>query len=498
MADIDAVAKALNRPLVFWSASEGATLMRPEIKAFEDCQDLAMACRTLRLATIGAKGKLNEAFAGAVVILRDPHTWPFEQDPVLLRAFRDLIQEAPKSGMTVIIIAPQFRPHQTIERMVTMMEYALPTSEDLLAIANNVVKFSGMKATVSEEVIRALSGLSSTETENALTLSYIETKKFDPAVIYREKIGSVRRSGLIEIVEPDPRGLDAIGGLNNLKTWIQRRRLIFSPKAMEYGIGLPKGVLLVGVPGTGKSLASKAIATALEVPMLRLDIGSLFNSLVGESEARTRDALKLAEAMAPCVLWVDEIDKGLAGAEGSGGGDSGVTRRIFGTIISWMQERRRPVFLVATANQVDGLPPELLRKGRFDEIFAVDLPTSEEREQILDIHLTRKKRNPKDFDLPAIAEKMKDFTGSEIEAVLDDALIEAYYEGREVETKDLIAAAGRTKPLAETAKEKITRIREWAETRARPASGEAPSPAKVVEESPVVGRRKLVPAPAKA
>jgi SpoVK/Ycf46/Vps4 family AAA+-type ATPase len=301
-------------------------------------------------------------------------------------------------------------------------------------------------------------------------LSVIEKGDFDPVVIYREKTKAVKKSGLLDIAEADPRGLDAIGGLDALKSWIKRRRRVWSDEARAFGLPQPKGILLIGVPGTGKSLSAKSIGTALGVPTLRLDVGSLFNSLVGESEARTRDALKLAEALAPCVLWIDEIDKGLAGSGGSGGGDSGVTKRVFGSIISWMQERRRSVFMVATANDVTGLPPELLRKGRFDEIFAVDLPSHEERVAILAIHLKGRQRDPKKFDLEAIADVTDTFTGSEIEACLDEGLFAAFDEGGELETSHLLAAAGSIVPLAVTAKEQIEGIRAWAKSRARFAS----------------------------
>jgi SpoVK/Ycf46/Vps4 family AAA+-type ATPase len=264
-----------------------------------------------------------------------------------------------------------------------------------------------------------------------------------------------------------------VGGLDGLKTWIGKRRRAYGAEAAAYGLPTPKGILLVGIPGTGKSLCAKAVGTALGVPTLRLDVGALFQSLVGESEARTRDALQLAEAMAPCVLFVDEIDKGLAGtASGGGAGDSGVARRVLGSILTWMQDRPadRPVFVVATANQVDGLPPELLRKGRFDELFAVDLPTPAEREAIFRIHLGRRKRDPADYDLARLAEATPDYTGSEIEAIVVEALYHAFDLGREITTEDLLAAARAVVPLAVTAKDTIEAVRRWGATRARAAS----------------------------
>lgn len=473
MGDIYAAAKAVGRGITVWSATEGTQEVMPNAKDVPDTEDLVAA--------------LKQRPKETVMVFRDLHTWPFDRDPILSRSLRDLLAWAPGEASCVVILAPEYRPHPTCEKMVTVIEYALPSKDDLEKIAKGVAESAGGKVKSNGEVIRAMGGLSTTEAENALSLALVETGKFDPAVIYREKVFAVKRSGLLDVVEADARGLGAIGGLEELKAWITKRKRAYSPEAEKFGLPSPKGVLLVGCPGTGKSLSAKAFGTALGVPTIKLDIGALFNSLVGESEARTRDALKLAEAMSPCVLWVDEIDKGLAGSSG-GAGDSGVTRRVFGTIISWMQERRRPVFLVATANQVEGLPPELLRKGRFDEIFAVDLPNEQERVAIFFLHL--KKRNRTDFTEAQVFDAVKatnGFTGSEIENVIEEAMFNAFDLDRDITEQDLVAAARATTPLSVTAKEQIERIREWAKTRARFAS-------KPIEVSVTTGRRKLAQA----
>jgi hypothetical protein len=452
--DVIAAAKTTKRTVITWSALEGMVPVGG--RAMDDTEDLQAACRK--------RGKDN------VFILHDAHTWPFDRDPVLLRAFREFLTDAPSTGCSVVMTAPEFRPHPTIEKLCVVMDYSLPSPEDLQKISEGIAEGAKKKIKADQAVLRALGGLTTTEAENALALSMVESGTFDPSIIYREKVKAVKRSGLLDLVEADPRGLEAVGGLDALKEWINKRRRVWSPEAVAFGLPSPKGILLVGVPGTGKSLCAKAIGTALAVPTLKLDIGSMFNSLVGESEARIRDALKLAEALAPCALWVDEIDKGLAGASGSGAGDSGTTKRMFGTIISWMQERRRSVFLIATANDVTALPPELLRKGRFDELFAVDLPSLEERKAILNIHIRNRKRDSKNFDLEAIASVMENFTGSEIEAVLDEALFSAFDEGKELNTAHLVTAAKAIIPLAETAKPQIDAIREWASKKARFAS----------------------------
>lgn len=457
LADVIDAAKSVKRNVITWSITEGMKSIGAQgVKEIANTLDPVDAFKLRHKESI--------------YIFRDLNLFPFGKDPLLTRAFRDLLAWAPSEGSCVICIGAEFKPHQTVEKLMTILDYSLPSKEDLKKIAGEIAKSAGKKYEATDEVVKALGGLSTVEAENALALSIIEAQGFSPKVIYREKVLAVKKTGLLDIIEANEAGLASIGGLEEFKEWVEKRKRAFTPEAEKFGLPTPKGVLLVGVPGGGKSLAAKAIGTALAVPTVRLDIGSLFNSLVGESESRTRDALKLAEAMSPCVLWIDEIDKGLAGASGSGSGDSGVTRRVFGTVISWMQERARPVFLVATANQVTALPPELLRKGRFDEIFAVDLPNSKEREMIFEIHLKKKGRKIKDFNLTLLAAQAKDFTGSEIENVIDEALFNAFDENREVTTEDIRDAAAATTPLSTTAKEQVDSIREWAKTRARFAS----------------------------
>lgn len=473
-ADVIAAATAAEKGVAVWSATDGLRRVHPDVANVDQTDYLDAACA--------------QRFPETVYIILDAQTWPVDRDPKLVRTIRDLLAWAPSAGSCVVFLGAAFKGHASFERFVSVLDYSLPSASDLRTIAENIRESAGKTANecpISNLEIRALGGLSTSEAENALALSLVETECFDAGVIYREKIAAVKKSGLLEIVDPDPRGLDAIGGLEALKDWITKRRRAYTPEAEAFGLPLPKGILLVGVPGTGKSLSARAIGTALGVPTLKLDIGSLYGSLVGESEQRTRDALALAEAMAPCVLWVDEIDKGLAGASGSGSNDSGVTRRVFGTVITWMQERKRPVFLVATANQVDGLPPEFLRKGRFDELFAVDLPNPTERAAILGIQMRRVKQtdikaNP--LSLNDVIVATEGFTGSEIENLVNEAMFEAFSRGgknNRLTIPDLVAAAKATVPLSVTAKEQIQTIRKWAETRARFASAPvAAEPAK--------------------
>lgn len=459
IADVIDAAKEVKRSVATWSATEGLAFVLPEPKPIDDTQDLGAASA--------------QRLENTVYILQDAQTWPYDRDFNLARSLRDLLAWAPVEGSCIVFIGPSFKSHPTFEKSVVVTDYTLPGTEDLKKIAEGIAKSAKKEFDGDDAVIRALGGLSTTEAENALALSLIETGKFDPAVIYREKTSAVKRSGLLEIIEADPNGLESIGGLDRMKTWLLKRVKSLTDKARKYGLPLLKGILLVGVPGTGKSIAAKAIGTAFGVPTLKLDIGSLFNSLVGESEARTREALALAEAVSPCVLWVDEIDKGLAGSSGSGANDSGVTKRVFGTIISWMQERKSQIFIVATANDVTSLPPEFLRKGRWNEIFALDLPNDEERSEIFKIHLNKRGRGKLAASLNGKCVKAtKDFTGSEIESLIEDAMFNAFDEDREVVEADLISAAEDTVPLAVTAREKIDALRTWASTRARAASSQ--------------------------
>ena len=266
--------------------------------------------------------------------------------------------------------------------------------------------------------------------------------------------------------------LNDVGGLNSLKDWLKKRGKAFGLGAKDFGLDIPRGILLLGIPGTGKSLSAKAIANTWRFPLLRLDIGKVYAGIVGASEENIRNALNLAEAISPCVLWIDEIEKGLSGVKSSGSTDGGTSSRVLGTFLTWLQEKKKPVFVVATANDVSQLPPELLRKGRVDEIFFVDLPTEKAREEILSICLKRKKRNPTDFNLDSLAKKAKGFSGAEIEEAIKEALFTAFDAGEQINDRYIVDAMNRTYPLSKTMAEAIKSLREWAKARAVNASTE--------------------------
>lgn len=273
-------------------------------------------------------------------------------------------------------------------------------------------------------------------------------------------------AGALEVVTADGGSLADVGGLDRLKEWLNLRGRAFEPAAKRFGLQPPRGVLITGVPGCGKSLVAKMLARSWDLPLVLLDVSSLYGPYVGESEGRLRDALATAEAMAPVVVWVDEIEKAFAAP---GGGDGGVSQRILGEILRWMQERPDGVFVVATSNNVTAVPPELLRKGRFDEIFFVDLPTETERAQIFTIQLAKRNRDPKAFVLDALVAASEGFSGAEIEAAVVGAMYRAYAASDELETADVIAELGATIPLSRARAEEITAIRAWARTRAVPA-----------------------------
>jgi len=324
------------------------------------------------------------------------------------------------------------------------------------------------------EAATAAVGLDMIGAENAFALSLALREKVSVRVIQAQKEQEVRKSDVLEFINTSE-GMDAVGGFMDFKSWMIRRRKAFSDEAREYGLPYPRGVLLVGVAGSGKSLAAKAVAHFLRIPCLRLDMGKVFRSLVGESEAAMRMALQVAEAVSPVVLWLDEINMGLAGMRGSGELDSGVTSRVVSTVLTWRQETDRPVMLVATANDVATLPSMVYRKGRLDEVWATDLPTEEIRQDIFSIHLSKRGRDPKLFNIPLLARKTPGHVGAEIEGCIEDAMFSAFDEGKEVSTKYILTAISDTIPQSTRDAESIKNIREWMSTRARLVDGGEPT-----------------------
>lgn len=418
----------------------------------------------------------------SVWILRDLPVWLSPPTgSVQLRQLRNLARVLPgtprDNAQAIIILTPVAEVPADLAGHATVIEWPLPDRPEIASILDAAIaalpddlREAAAPNGVRDAAIDAAVGLSGEEAAACYARSLVQLKKIDPTTVAREKKRVITRERVLEWYDPLEGGLDAVGGLAYLKEWLQQRKLAYSPKARAYGLPAPKGALLVGIPGTGKSLTAKAIATAWGVPLLRIDLGALKSKFVGESEANLRKAFRVIETIGRCVVWFDEIEKALAGAT-QGAADGGVSSDALGGILSWMQERQGEAFVIATANDVSGLPPELLRSGRFDTIFWLDLPTSTERKEILQTALVYHKRPKADISFDAIAKITEGFTGSEIAAIVPEALFTAFADGeREIATNDLIEAAKKVVPLSKTAAEKIAKLREWATNRARPAS----------------------------
>jgi AAA+ superfamily predicted ATPase len=411
--------------------------------------------------------KLPES-AAAVFILRDFHR--FLEDVAVSRKLRNLARLLKSQPKNIVIISPQLAIPEDLSEVLTVVEFPLPNRSEIQSELERVLQATGqtLEGRTLDEFVRSCQGLSIERIRRVLAraiASHGELRPDDVELILEEKQQTIRQTQILDFY-PTTEKISDIGGLDNLKDWLIRRGGAFSERARQYGLPHPRGLLLVGIQGTGKSLTAKATAHHWHLPLLRLDVGRLFAGLVGESESRTRQMIQLAEALAPCVLWIDEIDKAFAGADGRG--DSGTTSRVFGTFITWLGEKKTPVFVVATANNIQALPPEMLRRGRFDEIFFVGLPSQEERRAIFTVHLSRlRPHNLKSYNLDRLAYETPDFSGAEIEQMLIEAMHIGFSQNRDFTTEDVLEAASQIIPLARTAQEQIQMLQDWA------ASGKA-------------------------
>lgn len=366
---------------------------------------------------------------------------------------------------TIFILSETMVIPKELENYITVFDIPLPATNEILTIINDFV--SDMDIIVEEEVINdiALSfkGLNEFQIRQILNLAYQDggcIDKDDKILILKEKEQFIKKSGMLEIVNFSET-IEDIGGLENLKEWLTRKAKVFAnlDRAIKFGVDVPKGIMIIGMPGCGKSLTAKATARLFEIPLVRLDVGRLLGKYVGESEENMRKALQLSEAISPCVLWIDEIEKAFAGVCGDGGGND-VTTRLFGQFLTWMQEKENTVFIVATANDISRIPPEFLRKGRFDELFFVDLPNGEERRKILDIHLKKRKKWHKGIDSIALIKETEGFNGADLEAVVKDTIERAFIDGKIIiTTEDLLKSVKDTKSISSTLKEKIKEIK---------------------------------------
>ena len=421
----------------------------------------------------------------AVFLMKDFHVYFGSErntrpDFNIIRRLRDILPNLKNNRKTIIFVSPKLSIPCDMEKEITILEFELPTTkelEDLLNGLTNGLNEASIRLDAEEKnsVVRAALGLTLHEAENAFSRAIVKNKGLDRNaidVIHEEKNQVIKKTGVLEFVDSDL-GINDIGGLENLKNWLKKRNNSWQERASLYRLPAPKGVLITGVPGCGKSLTAKAMSAIWGLPLLKLDMGRIFGGIVGSSEENMRKAIGTAEAVAPSILWVDEIEKGFAGTKSDG--DSGTSARVFGRLLTWMQEKVAPVFVIATSNDISNLPPELLRKGRFDEIFFVDLPTHREREKIFKVHLKRVIEDSKlhheisiedDSVISELATLANGFSGAEIEQVVIAALYEAFYEDRGLRAEDVIKAIKETVPLSVTQKEQILSLRQWAETRA--------------------------------
>ncbi|MEI7633162.1 MAG: AAA family ATPase [bacterium] len=471
LGELSRVAADLGKTIYDWTIVQGLARYRPAVKAplegRKGSKDPVLALREALTAS-----------EPSIFAFRDFHN--FMNDSSVKRTLRDLATVLRSTLSTVVLLSPVLKIPDELEKDLTIVDFPLPDRTQFEAllrqisadIAQNPALAIDMSESSRDAMINAAIGLTFNEAENVFAKTLVSAQKLgaeEAPLIYAEKKQIIRKSGLLEYIETND-NLAAVGGLERLKEWIARRRVAMEPAARDFGLPPPRGLLLVGVQGCGKSLAAKAIANELRYPLLRMDIGRLFSKMVGETEFNIRRAIMTAEAVAPVVLWVDEIEKGLSGVKSSASSDAGTTSRVFGTIITWLQEKISPVFVIATANEIEELPPEILRKGRFDEIFFVDLPSHEERTEIFAIHLRKRKRNPDQFDLDALAAASENYSGAEIEQSIIEALYMVFGSKPGIETSDIIAALAGQVPLSRTMSNSILARRLWGIGRAVSAS----------------------------
>ena len=457
------VASDLGLPLLIWSSSTG--LIRPGAGRIAETRDPDRALSSM-----------IEWQQEALVLFHDLQ--PYFDRPEIIRRLREAGTAFSTSRSAMVLCGPTVPLPAELVHHSAKLEISLPNVTELERIVRRTARELAdhrrteveLDEDQFEDLARALQGLHVQEARRVLYQAALRDRKLDmddlPELLEGKK-ARVQQTGLLDWIEPLD-GMSELGGTPHLKKWVGRRGEAFSSEAVRFGLEPPKGLLLVGVPGTGKSLACRALAGEWKLPLLRLDPGRLYDKFIGETEANLRRALSTCEAMSPVVLWVDEIEKALATGQGTSS-DGGVSQRILGTLLTWMQEKKSPVFVMATSNDVTRLPSELLRRGRFDDIFFVDLPNREERAKIFEIHLANRERSPADFDLDALAEKSEGFAGAEIESVIVAALYHAFSERTELTDAILQDEIRSTRPLSVLRPQEIESLRQWGAAHANPA-----------------------------
>ncbi len=462
---LKALSASLGIPLFLWTVTEGLKRSGLDNSLYDTQQPLKALSN---IASMKGEG---------IYLMKDLHRYLHEVEVV--RKLLDLSKLTSWYRRAIILSAPHIDIPPELEKITALLELELPSEQELKVLVRNTLKDLSsrhkFKVDLSQEeferLAESLKGLTLFEAERAVTRAVFDDLALtgkDLQLIIEIKKEMIGKEGILEYY-PREEGMAQVGGLKNLKRWLEKRKKAFTPEAGRFGLDPPKGILLLGVQGCGKSLAAKAIAKEWDLALLKLEPGRLYDKYIGESEKNLEKALGMAERMAPCVLMIDEIEKGFTYV-GSSEADAGLSRRIFGRLLGWLQDRKAPAFVAATCNSLQSLPPELTRKGRFDEIFFIDLPTLEERKEIFAIHLKKRKRDPSAFDLNALAAESEGFSGAEIEQATVSALYTAFSRGTEVTTPILLEELKETCPLSVLRQEEIESLREWARGRAVMAS----------------------------
>ncbi|MCB0271875.1 MAG: AAA family ATPase [Bdellovibrionales bacterium] len=454
--------KGFQKPFAFyvWSSTEG--LVDENGKAVPNT-----------LGSIEALDFVMKANDSSLFAFKDFYK-EFSDNPKLLRKLRDVYQQLKTNYKTLFYISPTPSVPFELSKEVNLLEFSLPNVLEIEKLLHTTLGlFSNVEVKLTDidkdDIVKSALGLTYDEARQAFQVAFIGKKVLDRdciKTVMEEKCKVVKKEGVLEYVDIDF-NMEEIGGLNKLKSWLEMRTKFFTKNAREFGITPPKGILLTGISGCGKSSCVKAISQYWRLPLMRLDMTKVYGGTLGNPEETMRRVLQTIEAVAPVILWIEEIEKGVAGFAQ---GDAGVTARIFSSFLTWMQEKESLVFVAATANEINQLPPELLRKGRFDEIFFVDLPTENERQEIFKVHITKRKHDPATFKLDQLAKATNGFSGAEIEQVVASGMYSAFNEQRKFNDQDLYKEISRTVPLATTMSEQIKSIKRWADTRAVKAS----------------------------
>ncbi len=427
-------------------------------------------------------GNLEAVSVEAAFILKDFHR--HLEDAVVVRRLRDVAQRFSTNRRTVIITGPRVAIPAELGGLVEFFDLPLPDRHRLRQIVDEtLVRISKahtvqrkLDAAGTDTLATSLLGLTEEEAERAISQAVVAHYVLSPDCVtdvLEAKKGLLKRSEMLEFVDAS-NNMSSVGGLENLKRWLEQRRGAWEDEARQFGLDPPKGVIILGVQGCGKSLCARAVAGEWKLPLVKFDTAAVYDKFIGETEKRIQKVFKVAENLAPCVLWIDELVKVFAGSgPDSASADAGVSSRLLAAFLSWMQERKPAVFVAATCNNVTVLPPELIRKGRFDELFFVDLPNAAERKQIFSIQLANRKRDPADYDLDRVAAAAKGFSGAEIESAVQTALYAAFARKQELGNEDLLTALSSTVPLSITRAEEIAQLRAWAKDRAVWASVQA-------------------------